>query len=90
MASIDPLRLAPPPKLTEAQLIAWYAYRVREAQCLRDAGYAVGDAPPQRVFIDTNGEWDPFAVLADAGTPAPQDAESTCEGVDGRPAFLGW
>ncbi len=90
MASIDPARLGPPPKLTEAQLVAWYAYRVHEAACLRAAGYAVEDAPPQRVFIDTNGDWDPFAWLAGKGMAVPLEAQISCEGVEGRPAFLGW
>lgn len=88
--SIDPARLLPPPKLTETQLTAWYEYRVRQAACVRESGLSLPDPPPLQVFIDTNGEWDPYGVLVGAGNPAPRDVEVTCEAVESRPAFLGW
>jgi hypothetical protein len=90
IASIDPARLQPPPALTREQLDAWYAFRLRQAECLRSAGYAVPDPPPQQVFDDTDGEWDPFDALLGTGvTPAESDA-GRCQHLAGQPEFLSW
>lgn len=90
VGQVDSRRLQPPPRLTREDLVAWYAYKVRIASCLTAGGAVVPDPPPKSVFIDTNGEWDPFAAAAGAGRSVPADLQSGCEQVDGAPGFLGW
>ncbi len=90
IAQIDPARLQPPPALASEQLVSWYAYRVRQADCLRSAGYGVPDPPPQQVFADTAGAWDPFDALLRSGiNVAPADF-LRCQRLEGEPPFLSW
>ena len=86
--AVDPARLEPPPALSESQLTALYEYVVAENGCLRDLGYAVGEPPPEQVFIDTTGGWDPFGYLAEQGTPPATDDVLRCRAVPNRPSFL--
>lgn len=90
VASIDPARLRPPPALTAEQLEAWYIYRLKQAKCLESAGYAVPEAPPQQVFEDTAGEWDPFDALLHTGVTPAQSDVSHCQHLAGQPEFLDW
>jgi hypothetical protein len=87
---VDPKRLEPPPPLSEAQLRAWYAYMVARANCLMEAGYDVGSVPPEQVFIDMAGRWDPFQALIDAETPAGLADVTRCQDAGPHPGFLGW
>lgn len=88
--TVDPARVSVHSKPSEPQLKALYVFRVDTAACLRDAGYPVPDAPPEQVFIDSGGDWDPLTPLHDAGIrPKPED-RVRCEGVPSRPAFLNW
>lgn len=90
IASVDPARLQPPPALTSEQLQAWYAYRIGQVDCLRGAGYSVPEAPPEQVFIDTAGAWDPFEALFQAGVKANQADVALCQQLNGKPGFLTW
>lgn len=91
MIDIDPLRLGAPPPIPADQLRAWYEYRLRQADCLRDAGYPPPETPPEQVFVDTAGSWDPFQALLDAGMSPSQDDMARCQQlIDGRPGFLNW
>lgn len=89
-AQIDPARLNPLPPPSPEQLRAWYAYVVAQAQCLVAAGYPVPSPPPEQVFLDTEGEWDPYFELEQAGSPASREDKRACDDVPGRPAFLDW
>lgn len=86
--ALDPERLNPPPPLTEPQLAALYDYVVAENGCLRELGYAVGEPPPEQVFVDTTGAWDPFSYLAEQGTPPTTEDVIRCRAVPDRPSFL--
>lgn len=90
MRDIDPRRLEPPPKLTREQLVAWYQYKLRIVECLTAAGQVVPEPPPEAVFVDSEGEWDPFGSIVDSGQPLSPDLQAKCEQVDGAPAFLNW
>lgn len=90
MVTIDPSRLKPPPPVSEKQLRTWYGYRLRQVDCLREAGYPPPVAPPEQVFVDTEGDWDPFEALLDAGSPASQTDMSRCQHIEGGPNFLNW
>lgn len=90
VAQVDPRRAEPPPRLSRDQLIAWYAYKRRIADCLAGAGVAIPDPPPEAVFIDTNGAWDPFGSVLDAGGVVAPGLQTRCQHVEGAPAFLGW
>jgi len=88
---VDPARLQPPPPLSTEQLRQMYQYRLRQSDCLGEAGYDVPAAPPEQVYVDTEGYWDPFQALLDAGTPASQADTMRCQQLrDGRPAFMDW
>ncbi len=90
-AEVDPARSGPTPALTDAQLRAWYAYRLLQVKCLRDAKYPPPEAPPEQVFVDTAGKWDPFEALIQAGTmPSEADMLRCQQLTDGRPNFLTW
>lgn len=88
--TIDPSRLKPPPPVSEKELRAWYGYRLRQVDCLGDAGYPPLVAPPEQVFVDSKGDWDPFQALADAGSPASQADMALCQHLEGGPNFLNW
>lgn len=87
---IDPRRLEPPAPLTDEQFASWYDYVLSQTACLRDAGYPVGDPPPEQVFIDSEAEWDPYEELALRGAPPSQEDLERCRAVEERPAFLDW
>jgi len=88
---VDPSRFQPPPPLSAEQLSQLYRYRLRQGDCLREAGYDVPAAPPEQVYVDTEGNWDPFQALLDAGTPASQVDTMRCQQLrEGRPAFMDW
>lgn len=90
-AEVDPARSEPAPALTDTQLRAWYAYRLLQVKCLRDAGYPPPEAPPEQVFVDTAGKWDPFEALIQAGTMPSQADMLRCQQLtEGRPNFLTW
>jgi hypothetical protein len=89
-AAIDPARLEPIPPRSVEQLRAWYTYVVAQVDCLAAKGYSVPSPPPEAVFIDSQGGWDPYYELLQAGTPATPADRRVCEQVDGRPAFLDW
>lgn len=88
--TIDPSRLKPPPPVSEKELRAWYGYRLRQVDCLGDAGYPPLVAPPEQVFVDSKGDWDPFQALTDAGSPASQADMALCQHLEGGPNFLNW
>ncbi|CAN5536974.1 hypothetical protein BH23CHL10_BH23CHL10_13700 [soil metagenome] len=88
VAEVDPARLEPVPPLTAQQLGEMYRYALAQAECMRAAGYPVGEAPPERVFIDTDGAWDPYIDLVEQGNaPHPEDVVR-CQSVDAKPEFL--
>jgi hypothetical protein len=87
---IDPARLEPPPPLSAEQLREWYQFVLNEVECLQIAGYELADVPPEQVFVDTEAAWDPYQALIDTGNAAPPDVISSCQQVEGRPAFLDW
>jgi len=89
-AEIDPARLEPVPPRSAEQLGAWYAYVKAQVDCLADAGYPVPSPPPEAVFIDSQGDWDPYYELVQAGAPPSRDDRRKCEQVPGRPPFLDW
>ncbi len=89
-AAIDPARLEPVSPRSEEQLRAWYVYVVAQVDCLLAAGYPVPSPPPEAVFVDSQGDWDPYFELIQAGAPASQADYRKCEQVDGRPGFLDW
>jgi hypothetical protein len=88
-AGLDPSRNNPPPPLSEDQLRALYQYRVAQADCLIAAGYAAASAPPEQVFIDGGGEWDP-RMGPEGPFDTPQAVNRSCEQIDARPNFLDW
>ena len=88
--AIDPSRLEPARSPTPAQYHAWYAFVVEEAACLREAGYPVGAAPPEQVFVDSGGAWDPLTALFGAGGQIPEPVRRACEHVPSRPGFFDW
>ncbi len=88
--SVDAARVSVHFQPSEAQLKALYAFMVDKATCLRDAGYPVPAAPPERVFIDSGGEWDPLAPLAEAQIHPSGSNSQRCDRVPSRPAFLDW
>jgi hypothetical protein len=89
--AIDPKRLEPPPKPDVDELRAWYAYVVAQVQCYRAAGYAVPDPPPEQVFIDSGGLWDPAGKLLETtGQAIPPDPVHRCQAVPERPSFFDW
>lgn len=87
-AAIDPTRNEPPPPPTEEQLRALYRYYVAQADCLVAAGYPAASAPPEQVYVDNGGQWDPRLGLEDVDIP--QTVTRACEEVEGRPTFLDW
>lgn len=88
--AIDPKRLEPPPPPSDEQLSAWYVYQVARASCLQGLGYDVGSIPPEQVFIDTVGGWDPVQALIASGTPARNEDAARCNEAGDRPTFLDW
>lgn len=87
-ASIDPSRSDPVPPRSAEQLRALYAYYVAQVDCLVAAGYPGSSAPPEQVFVDAGGGWDPRMGTEDVDIP--QAVARRCEQVEGRPAFLDW
>jgi hypothetical protein len=90
MREIDPRRLLPPPPLTADQLGSWYTYLKAQVACLSDAGYPVGSPPPEQVFIDSEGDWDPYQDMIEAGITVRPEHVQQCQQVDERPAFFDW
>ncbi len=89
--TIDPKRLKPPPRLGPDELRDWYIYVVAQVRCLRAAGYATPDPPPEQVFIDGGGFWDPAGKTMEAGGGAvTPDVERRCTQIPERPAFMDW
>lgn len=87
--TIDPSRNDPPPPLTEAQVRALYHYYVAQAACLVAAGYPASSAPPEQVFVDSGGQWDPH-MGPEEPLDIPETVTRTCDQVEGRPNFLDW
>jgi len=87
--AVDPLR-AEGFKATPEQLRALYRYRVSLAGCLQSAGYAAVSAPPEQVFVDSEGAWDPVGDIAATGRPATPSDLKRCEQTPDRPAWIGW
>ena len=88
-AGLDPSRNEPPPPLSEDQLRALYRFRVAQGQCMTDAGYPTGAAPPEQVFVDAGGQWDPRMGPTEP-LDIPQSVTRACEQIPGRPYFLDW
>jgi hypothetical protein len=88
-AGLDPSRNEPPPPLSEDQLRALYHYRVAQGQCMTDAGYPTQSAPPEQVFVDAGGQWDPRMGPTEP-LDIPQSVTRACEQIEGRPNFLDW
>jgi hypothetical protein len=89
--SVDPTRYAVNlPKPSTAQLQAMYAFMVDKGTCLRDAGYPVTAAPPEQVFIDSSGYWDPEASLPQEGVHPSKADRLRCGHLPSRPTFLDW
>lgn len=90
-ASIDSRRQQPPPKATEAELRLWYGYVLAQLRCLQAAGYTTPEAPPEQVFIDSGGYWDPTAKTQEAsGRTVSINDQRRCEQIQERPAFMDW
>ena len=86
---LDPSRLKPPPPISEEQLRELYRYRVAQANCLIAAGYPASSAPPEQVFVDGGGQWDPRMGPKEP-LDIPEGVTRSCEQIDGRPNFLDW
>lgn len=85
---VDPARLDPLPPLSGAQLIEMHDYALAQAECLREAGYPVGPAPPLQVYVDTEGAWDPYVDLAERGMPPDAEDVVACQDIEEQPKFL--
>lgn len=89
--AMDPRRLLPPPRPSDEQMQAWYGYAVAQLACLRAAGYATPDPPPEQVFIDSGGDWDPTKATMDfGGTTVKFEDQRRCEQIKERPDFFDW
>lgn len=86
---LDPSRNEPPPPLSEGQLRELYRYHVAQANCLIAAGYPASSAPPEQVFVDAGGQWDP-RMGPEEPLDIPQAVDRSCEQIDDRPNFLDW
>jgi hypothetical protein len=87
--SVDPTRAVEFVPST-AQWQAMYRFKIDEGACLRDAGYPVPAAPPEQVFIDARGSWDPLGPLSDAGIHPSAADRLRCDHIPSRPAYLDW
>lgn len=78
-------------KATHDQMRALYSYRVALAACLESSGYPAVTVPPEQVFVDSEGAWDPVGDLAGLGRyVTPSDLTRCGENTPGRPAWIDW
>lgn len=88
---IDPKRLEPPPRPGPDELHAWYIYVVAQVRCYRDAGYPAPDPPPEQVFIDQGGYWEPAGKTVELTGKAVSPADARrCQQIPEKPAFFDW
>lgn len=49
------------------------------------------DPPPEQVFVDSGGAWDPTVQTQEAsGRPVSIEDQQRCEQLEERPAFMDW
>lgn len=87
---IDPLRVDPPPELTDGQWRQRYTYLLAQVECLRELGHDVPPPPDFASWRQSDAAWDPYGTLIERGRPAPNYHVLTCQNVEERPAFIDW
>ncbi len=90
MLAMDPTRVEAIPSPHPEQFHAWYLYLVDKAACLKAAGVQPAEVPPETVFIESGGAWDPLNDIYQSGGSISEGIRTRCERLPSRPAFLDW
>lgn len=86
LEEVDPARADPPP-LTDDQYRELYAYTAGQVECLRQRDYPAGDPPPEQVWVDSQGEWNPYVDLVERNIAVDDEDRVHCQNAVEEPRF---